>query len=140
MGRLPKSGPDGKEEIVLQASLEGSCLDRHPDASALAGLDALSRDPPDSTPRGLPSVMGQPPAETVRRAEPGRPAGQFPYARPARWCCRPQLPASENEPPSLQRFLVHSASLPARARAEFPECELLPPPRHASTDTFPQAA
>src|SRR5258708_17846895 len=129
--------PDGQAEIVLQASLEGSWLDRHPDASAPAGLDALTRDPPDSTPRGLPSVMGQPPAETVRRAEPGRPAGQFPYARPARWCCRPQLPASENEPPSLQRFLVHSASLPARGRAEFPECAWLRRLRHASTAKIP---
>src|SRR2546422_2030141 len=139
-GRLPRIAPYGRAARVLRESLEASCPDRHPGASVPVGLDALSGDPPDSRPRGPPFETGPLPAETVLRAELGRPAARFPCGRPARWCCRRLLPAWENEPPSLQRFLVHSASPPARGRAEFPECEWLRRLPRASTDTLPLAA
>src|SRR5712692_989554 len=134
--RLPRIAPYDRAARVLRASLEASCPDRHPGASALAGPDVLSGDPPDSTPRGPPFEMGPPPAETVRLGEPGRPVARFPCGRPARWCCRRRLQAWENERPSLQRFLVHSAWRPAPGRAGFPECEWLRRPRRASTDMF----
>src|SRR5260370_14844074 len=135
-GQLPRIAPYGRVARVLRESPAASFPDRHPVASAPVGPDELSGDPPDSVVRALPFAMDPPPAETARLGEPGRPVARFPCAHPARWCCKRRLPAWGNERPSLRRFLVRSAWLPARGHAEFPECEWLRRLRRASTGTL----